>query len=71
MKRRELLKHIGSTAGAVALGGTTAVVSATEQRNKRKRILRIAHITDVHIRPEENAPDRFRKCLDEIKKNIK
>ena len=69
MQKRELLKLIGLTAGAVALGGTTAVVAAAEQESKPKRILRIAHITDVHIRPEENAPDRFRKCLEEIKKH--
>ena len=69
MKRRELLKHMGLTAGAVALGGATAIVSAAEQKSKRKRVLRIAHITDVHIRPEENAPARFVKCLEEIKKH--
>jgi 3',5'-cyclic AMP phosphodiesterase CpdA len=69
MKRRDLLKYIGMTVGTVALSGTTSIVSAVEQRDKRKRVLRIAHITDVHIRPEENAPDRFVKCLEEIKKH--
>ncbi|MFC0773362.1 metallophosphoesterase family protein [Terrimonas alba] len=67
MKRRELLKQIGTTAGVVALGGQGVVASASEQAVKRKRVLRIAHITDVHIRPEENAPVRFVKCLEEIK----
>ncbi|MFV8347001.1 metallophosphoesterase family protein [Flavobacterium sp. ZB4P13] len=69
MKRRDLLKYIGLTVGTVALSGTTSIVSAAEQRDKRKRVLRIAHITDVHIRPEENAPNRFVKCLEEIKKH--
>ena len=69
MKRRELLKHMGLSAGVVALGGTTGIVSAAAQKSKRKRVLRIAHITDVHIRPEENAPARFAKCLEEIKKH--
>ncbi|UOY04885.1 metallophosphoesterase family protein [Muricauda sp. SCSIO 64092] len=27
----------------------------------------MAHITDVHIRPEHNAPNRFKQCLEEIK----
>lgn len=72
MKRRELFKHIGLAAGAVALGETPMtirVVSAAERRNKPKRVLRIAHITDVHIRPEENVPNRFKKCLEAIKKH--
>jgi 3',5'-cyclic AMP phosphodiesterase CpdA len=68
MKRRELLNQIGLTVGAMTLG-SPAVVSAETPGNKRKRVLRIAHITDVHIRPDENAPARFRKCLEEIKKH--
>ena len=69
MKRRELLKNIGLTVGTTALCGTTSIVSATEKKGKRKRVLRIAHITDVHIRPEYNAPQRFRQCMEEIKKH--
>ncbi|AOW10611.1 metallophosphoesterase family protein [Flavobacterium gilvum] len=69
MNRRELLKNLGLTVGTAALCGTTSVVSATERSDKRKKVLRIAHITDVHIRPEENAPERFVKCLEEIKKH--
>jgi hypothetical protein len=75
MKRRELLKHFGLAVGAVALGGPGSIVSAAEHKDgnkpkgKVKRVLRIAHITDVHIRPEENAPERFVKCLNEVKKH--
>ena len=61
MKRRELLKYIGLTAGTVALSGSASIITAAEKNTKSKRVLRIAHITDVHIRPEENAPDRFEK----------
>ncbi len=69
MKRRELIKNIGLTAGIITLGGTASVAMAEELNNKRKKILRIAHITDVHIRPEHDAPNRFRRCLAEIKKH--
>src|SRR6478609_11274654 len=69
MKRRELLKNLGLTVGTVALCGSTSIVSAAENKSKLKRVLRIANITDVHIRPEENAPERFVKCLEEIKKH--
>ncbi len=64
MKRRELIKNISLAAGAMALSG-----SATAAEQKRKKVLRIAHITDVHIRPEHDAPNRFRKCMEEIKKH--
>lgn len=71
MKRRELLKNIGLAGGTAALlGGAPAITafSRAPMTDKRKsRSLRIAHITDVHIRPEFNAPDRFLKCLAEIK----
>src|SRR6478736_1119700 len=67
MKRRELLKNLGLTVGSVALCGTTSIASAAENKVKPKKVLRIAHITDVHIRPEENAPQRFVQCLEKIK----
>lgn len=69
MKRRELLKQMGLSAGVVAMGGAGSVLHAEEKSAKRKRVLRIAHITDIHIRPEENAPARFIQCLEEIKKH--
>ena len=50
MKRRELLKQVGLAAGVTAIGGFAT--ASPDQKNNRKRVLRIAHITDVHIRPE-------------------
>ncbi len=67
MKRRELLKDIALTAGTFTVGSSVAF--ATEQKQKKKTVLRIAHITDIHIRPEHNAPDRFLKCMEEVKKH--
>lgn len=61
MKRRELLRNIGLATGAAVVG------NAAEAKPTAKRVLRIAHITDVHIRPEHNAPQRFKQCLEEIK----
>lgn len=68
MKRRELLKQIGLSVGAVALGEAATALPAQEKAGKRKRVLRIAHITDVHLTPDGGAPARFVKCLEEIKK---
>ncbi|MBN8853975.1 MAG: metallophosphoesterase [Sphingobacteriales bacterium 50-39] len=69
MKRRELLKSMGLTAGAVVAGNMAAVASETASIPKKKRALRVAHITDVHMRPELDAPARFKKCLEEIKRH--
>lgn len=35
----------------------------------RKKVLTVAHITDVHLRPEYNAPERYKRCLEMIKKD--
>ncbi|MEP7252489.1 MAG: metallophosphoesterase [Ginsengibacter sp.] len=68
MKRRSLIQTLGLTAGVIATGSVTSVATALGKNNKPKKVLRIAHITDIHIRPELDAPNRFRKCLEEIKK---
>lgn len=67
MKRRELLKHMGLTAGAVALCGTPmtiGVVSAAEQ--KRKRALRIAHITDCHVTDHPSCLNGMKKVMEQL-----
>lgn len=35
----------------------------------QKPTLTVAHITDVHIREGDRAPERFRKCLEDVKKH--
>lgn len=67
-KRRSVIKNIGLSIGMLAI--PPIVLSQESAINKkRKRLLRVAHITDVHIRPEHDAPNRFKKCLEEIKKH--
>lgn len=29
-------------------------------------VLKVAHITDTHVRPENDVPERFKKCLEEL-----
>lgn len=67
MKRRSVLKNIGYlTAGTLAVNA----VHAGETENKQKNpALTLAHITDVHIRPEEGIPDRYIACLERIKQH--
>ncbi|NOW98062.1 metallophosphoesterase [Mucilaginibacter sp. SG564] len=68
MKRRDLIKQIGLVSGAAVLSNTVTA-SPINYEQKKKRVLKIAHITDVHIRPEYNAVARFKKCLEMIKKD--
>lgn len=68
IKRRTLLKTVGLTAGALATGSLPALATAeAAAHNKNKKLaLTVAHITDVHIRPGDNAPDRFKNCLKQV-----
>ncbi|SDD14631.1 metallophosphoesterase family protein [Pedobacter soli] len=68
IKRRTLLKTVGLTAGALATGSLPALATAeAADHNKNKKLaLTVAHITDVHIRPGDNAPERFKNCLKQV-----
>lgn len=69
MNRREALKRTGLLATAAAVAGPRLAAGHESGANPKKRsVLKIAHITDVHIRPEYNAPERFLKSIRELKK---
>ncbi|GAA3972516.1 hypothetical protein GCM10022246_26030 [Pedobacter ginsengiterrae] len=65
MKRREFIKS-NSIAGALAVLPAGIVLADTAVS---KPILTLAHITDVHIRGNENIPDRASKCLSKVLKH--
>lgn len=65
MNRRDILKQAGLLAAGVLAAPAAAHAAA---KPGRKPVLTIAHITDVHISEEGNAPERFQKCLEEIKR---
>ncbi|WP_143307409.1 metallophosphoesterase family protein [Chitinophaga vietnamensis] len=66
MNRRSIIKGGGLLAAASLLA---PAAKAATTASKRKPALTIAHITDVHIRPDEDAPERFKKCLGAVKKH--
>ena len=68
IKRRSLLKMAGLAAGIAVTGDVPALASSPEDKKgtKKKLVLTVAHITDVHIRAGENAPERFKSCLEQI-----
>lgn len=61
MKRREFFGKAGVTAGAFLATGTALA------ENLKRPALTVAHITDVHIRPEENIPARAAAWLEQVK----
>jgi Icc protein len=67
--RRKFLKHVALT-GAAASTLVPSMLSAKETSNQkvRSRVLRIAHITDVHLLPQQNAETCFTRVLREINK---
>lgn len=66
--RRKILKGIALAGSSIMLPNAIRAEKENGYEKPEKK-LRIAHITDVHIRPEENAPERFGKCISEIKKH--
>ncbi|WAC14893.1 metallophosphoesterase family protein [Dyadobacter pollutisoli] len=48
---------------------TAAPLSESIAPAKKKPVLTVAHITDVHIRAGDDAPARFKKCLEDVKKH--
>lgn len=57
MNRREVISSLGLL-GAGALASGTGLLNPS-----RKRSLRIAHLTDIHLRDYSDAPKKFEKCL--------
>lgn len=64
MKRRTILKAAGLSAGALLTSGLP--VLANRDKKKGKLSFSVAHITDVHIKQGNDAPERFKKCLKQI-----
>lgn len=62
MERRSALKSLGGLllAPAITLGGT--------KTQNAKPVLRVAHLTDIHLKNKFNAPARFAKCLQHVQR---
>lgn len=58
VSRREFVASAGAAAASLALPGKPAPLQ------RPKRVLRIAHITDVHVQPERGAMKGFELCLE-------
>ena len=63
INRRQLLKNAGLL---TLLGAGFGFKPFAETNINKKRVLRFAHLTDVHIEPELNAPAGLAKCLQHL-----
>jgi len=68
MDRRQFIKTVGGAAAGLAAG---RLVPAGEEKktvkgSKRSRVLRIAHLTDIHIQPEKKGGEWTASCLHHI-----
>jgi Icc protein len=59
MQRRQLLKGLGAIAGALHLPSVVKGAGAAA----KQRVLRIAHLTDIHVQPLIGAARGLEKCL--------
>ncbi|MFD2964052.1 MULTISPECIES: hypothetical protein [Olivibacter] len=70
MNRRSLLKSLGiGTLSSLVLGKSVfAETPSTHLSNGKiaKRSLRFAHLTDVHMQPELDAPKGLASCLHHV-----
>jgi 3',5'-cyclic-AMP phosphodiesterase len=65
MNRREWIKQ------STLLAGTAAALPGLIRKGggARRKVLSIAHLTDVHIRPENDIPSRFSQLLAKLQKD--
>lgn len=70
LTRRETLSLLGaSVIGGAALGGISLSATAQEINPGRKRTLRVAHLTDLHVQPELRATEGMAACLHHVQKH--
>lgn len=62
ISRRELIIGATGAAATLSIPGALGVPASLP----RKRSLRIAHLTDIHVQPENQAPLGMEKCLQHV-----
>lgn len=67
MQRRDLIKTFSlASLGLMLPFGASPAATVSLPAAGRKRSLRIAHITDIHMLSERDAPKKFAQCLHHI-----
>jgi 3',5'-cyclic AMP phosphodiesterase CpdA len=64
MTRRDFLRNTGAAALSTAtLSPFSIAIAEPKPSPQRRRALRIAHLTDVHVQPEKSAPEGMARAL--------
>lgn len=69
LKRRDVLAAVAGGAGLLALssrGAANPAPSANTVATERQRVLRLAHLTDIHVKPTGVAESGLRACLRQV-----
>ena len=71
MQRRSWIKNTGGLLLGAALpfaagAGVLEAGAATLAPGDKKPVMRVAHLTDVHLKDKFDAPARFRRCLQHV-----
>jgi 3',5'-cyclic AMP phosphodiesterase CpdA len=67
--RRESMVTMGAAAaGALAWGATGRAAIADTAASVRKRAVRVAHLTDIHVEPEKRAGEGMAACFHHVQK---
>ncbi len=65
MNRKQWLKSMGLSGIALTTGSFT-ILKAETRKPQSNRVLRIAHMTDPHVRPENSSENWTKICIDHI-----
>ena len=66
ISRRNILKTAGLTAASLVAPGALALESPDRLQTRKHRVLRFAHLTDIHVMAERKAAQGFEKCLEHV-----
>lgn len=67
VSRREMIQAAGAAAVGLGLGGSAwAARTEAAPAAKANRVLRIAHLTDIHVQPERKAGEGLAACLHHV-----
>lgn len=65
--RREFMVALGLAGAALAVPATGSIATARPRRAAAARSIRVAHLTDIHVKPEMRAGEGLAACLRHVR----
>jgi len=66
LSRRSFLSKAGAGLSAALGSGRLLHGQSLDQPREKQRVLRVAHLTDIHVQPERRAPEGLAACLKHV-----